>query len=126
MADDSLWVFVDPLFPAGLELLAELKAQAIAAQVVVLPVGGPESLDAARRLRCAASSEDALNALIAQEVATLPAPADDCDTQPLVRALITARLLGVEQVPLLIAPDGRLKQGVPADLAAWLGEGDAG
>jgi thiol:disulfide interchange protein DsbC len=126
LAEDSLWVFVDPLYPAGLELLAELQAAAIPAQVVVLPVGGPESLDAARRLRCAASSEGALTALIGREIATLPAPANDCDTQPLVRALITARLLGVEQVPLLIAPDGRLQQGVPADLAAWLGEGDAG
>lgn len=126
LAEDSLWVFVDPLYPAGLELLAELQAAAIPAQVVVLPVGGPESLDAARRLRCAASSEDALTALIGREIATLSAPAADCDTQPLVRALITARLLGVEQVPLLIAPDGRLQQGVPADLAAWLGEGDAG
>ena len=131
MADDSLWVFVDPLDSAGLELLAELQAQAISTQVVVLPVGGPESLNAARRLRCAdclclASSGDALTALISREIATLPTPIDDCDTQPLVRALITARLLGVEQVPLLIAPDGRLQQGVPADLAAWLGEGDAG
>ena len=126
LAEDSLWVFVDPLYPAGLELLAELQAAAIPAQVVVLPVGGSESLDAARRLRCATSSDDALAALIGREIATLPAPAADCDTQPLVRALITARLLGVEQVPLLIAPDGRLQQGVPADLAAWLGEGDAG
>ncbi|MBK5941850.1 hypothetical protein CCR96_21935, partial [Halochromatium roseum] len=125
-AEDSLWVFVDPLYPAGLELLATLQEAAVPTQVVVLPVGGPESLDAARRLRCAASSEDALTALISREIATLPAPANDCDTQPLVRALITARLLGVEQVPLLIAPDGRLQQGVPADLAAWLGEGDAG
>ncbi|MEA1052567.1 hypothetical protein U5801_22560 [Lamprobacter modestohalophilus] len=126
LAEDSLWVFVDPLYPAGLELLATLQEAAVPTQVVVLPVGGPESLDAARRLRCAASSEDALTALISREIATLPAPANDCDTQPLVRALITARLLGVEQVPLLIAPDGRLHQGVPENLAAWLGEGDAG
>jgi thiol:disulfide interchange protein DsbC len=124
LADDSLWVFVDPLYPAGLKLLADLQARAIPTQVVVLPVGGPASLDAARRLRCAASTDIALTALIGGESATLPTASADCDTQPLVRALITARLLGVEQVPLLIAPDGRLQQGIPEDLAAWLGEGD--
>ena len=29
-------------------------------------------------------------------------------------------LLGIAGVPYLIAPDGRLQQGVPADLEAWL------
>jgi thiol:disulfide interchange protein DsbC len=33
---------------------------------------------------------------------------------------VTARLLGIPGVPYLIAPDGRLKQGAPADLKAWL------
>jgi hypothetical protein len=39
---------------------------------------------------------------------------------PAQRALVTARLLGIRGVPYLIAPDGRLQQGVPADLEAWL------
>lgn len=126
LADDSLWVFVDPLDPAGREVLAELRDTGTPAQVVLLPVGGPESLELARRLRCAPSGEVALRALMARDWSGIPESVTECDTQPLVRALITARLLGVEQLPLLIAPDGRLHQGVPENLAAWLVEGDAG
>ncbi len=126
LADDSLWVFVDPLNPAGLEVLAELRDTGTPAQVVLLPVGGPESLELARRLRCAPSGEAALRALMERDWSAIPESVTGCDTQPLVRALITARLLGVEQLPLLIAPDGRLHQGVPENLTAWLGEGDAG
>jgi thiol:disulfide interchange protein DsbC len=123
--DTPLWLFVDPLDSASLELLRQIKRARIPAQVILLPLGGPESLSAARRLRCAPSTAMALDALIASDTGALPEPTTGCDTQPLVRALITARLLGVEQVPLLIAPDGRLHRGVPADLDAWMGEGDA-
>jgi len=33
---------------------------------------------------------------------------------------VTARLLGIRGLPYLIAPDGRLQQGVPDDLETWL------
>jgi thiol:disulfide interchange protein DsbC len=69
---------------------------------------------------CAPSPDAAWRALIDQAWGDLPEPAEDCDTQPLVRALITAQLLGINQVPTLIAADGRLQPGVPDDLAAWL------
>jgi len=124
-AGKPLWVFVDPLDSASLELLDQLTRAEIPTQVIVLPLSGPESLAIARRLCCATSGAAALQALMAQDAGALPEPEASCDTQPLVRALITARLLGVEQVPLLIAPDGRLHRGVPTDLSAWMGEGDA-
>ena len=50
----------------------------------------------------------------------LPAPADACGQAQAQRALVTAQLLGIAGVPYLIAPDGRLQQGVPADLESWL------
>jgi thiol:disulfide interchange protein DsbC len=87
---------------------------------VLLPVGGDKSLDVARRLLCVPTSDAALSALVDQDWTDLPAPTADCDTQPLVRAAITGRLLGIDSVPTVIAPDGRLQQGVPADLDAWL------
>jgi thiol:disulfide interchange protein DsbC len=114
------WVFVDPVCPHCRALLQSLDDDAIAAQVVLLPIGGEDSLAAARRIHCAPDRGAAWSALLAQGWSALPSPAADCDTQPLVRALITAHLLGVEQVPLLIAADGRLHQGVPDDLNAWL------
>ncbi|MFE8034496.1 DsbC family protein [Thiohalocapsa marina] len=115
-----VWVFVDPLCPHCRDLLQTLNAEGIEANVVLLPIGGKASVQAARQIHCAADRAVAWSALLQATSADLPAPAPDCDTQPLVRALITAQLLGVEQVPLLIAPDGRLHQGVPEPLQAWL------
>ncbi|KAA6187924.1 thioredoxin fold domain-containing protein [Thiohalocapsa marina] len=115
-----VWVFVDPLCPHCRDLLQTLNTEGIEANVVLLPIGGKASVQAARQIHCAADRAVAWSALLQATSTDLPTPAPDCDTQPLVRALITAQLLGVEQVPLLIAPDGRLHQGVPEQLQAWL------
>ena len=119
-ANRDAWVFVDPRCSRCLALLTTLEQAGTPAQVVLLPIGGEKSLSAARRLHCAPSRAAAWSALIDQAADALPEPAADCDTQPLVRALITAQLLGVTQVPTLIASDGRLHQGVPDDAIAWL------
>jgi thiol:disulfide interchange protein DsbC len=115
-----LWVFVDPRCADCRALLKALDASGDLAHVVVLPIGGEDSLEAATRLRCAPSAETAWSALLEQSWSQLPEQTADCDTQSLVRALITARLLGIDTVPTLIAPDGRLQRGSPADLSAWL------
>ena len=115
-----VWGFVDPLCADCQALLHALQESGTAAQVVLLPLAGKAALDTALRLVCAPSRGAAWSALLAQDWATLPEPAADCDPQPLVRALITGRLLGIDAVPTLIAPDGRLHRGAPADLTAWL------
>jgi thiol:disulfide interchange protein DsbC len=115
-----LWVFVDPLCVECAVLLGKLDQVGAAAHVVLFPASGDKSPDIARRLLCAPSKPTAWTALRDQDWSDLPEPTPDCDTQPLVRALITARLLGITAVPTLIAPDGRLHQGAPADLVAWL------
>ena len=115
-----VWVFVDPSCADCLTLLRGLHASEAVAHVVLLPIGGAGSLDAARQLLCAPTEQAAWSALLNRSWAALPKPTEDCDTQALVRALITARLLGIDRVPTLIAPDGRLQRGAPADLSAWL------
>jgi thiol:disulfide interchange protein DsbC len=115
-----LWVFIDPRCADCLTLLQGLQASNAVAHVVLLPIGGEDSLVAARRLLCAPSEEAAWSALLEQTWPQLPEPPADCDTPSLVRALITARLLGIDRVPTLIAPDGRLQRGSPAELSAWL------
>jgi thiol:disulfide interchange protein DsbC len=115
-----LWVFVDPLCMECALLLGTLDQVGAAAHVVLLPASGDKSLDIAQRLRCAPSEKAAWTALRDQDWSDLPEPTADCDKQPLVRALITARLLGLTAVPTLIAPDGRLHQGAPTDLTTWL------
>jgi len=116
----AAWIFIDPICPRCIALLKSVEDNQVPAHVVLLALGGKESRTAARRLLCAPSPDAAWRALIDQAWGDLPEPAEDCDTQPLVRALIAAQLLGIEQVPLLIAADGRLHGGVPDDLTAWL------
>ncbi|WP_328986288.1 thioredoxin domain-containing protein [Thiorhodovibrio winogradskyi] len=115
-----VWVFIDPLCPACQELLERLAQTETPAHVIPLPLGGADSAQAARRLLCAPSPQAAQSALLEQSWSELPRPTSDCDTQPLVRALITARLLGIDSVPTLIAPDGRIQRGLPENLSAWL------
>ena len=43
-----------------------------------------------------------------------------CDHEPVQRALVTAKLFGIDGVPFLIAPDGRTFKGAPDNLADWL------
>ncbi|EIC24017.1 thioredoxin domain-containing protein [Thiorhodovibrio frisius] len=114
------WVFIDPLCAACQQLLESLAQTETPAHVIPLPLGGADSAQAARRLLCAPSPQAAQSALLDQSWSELPRPASDCDTQPLVRALITARLLGIDSVPTLIAPDGRIHRGLPESLTPWL------
>jgi thiol:disulfide interchange protein DsbC len=114
------WVFIDPLCPACQELIDRLAHTESPAHVIPLPLGSADSAQAARRLLCAPSPEAARSALLDQSWSELPAPGAGCDTQPLIRALITARLLGIDSVPTLIAPDGRIQRGLPDELSAWL------
>ncbi|WPL22949.1 thioredoxin domain-containing protein [Thiorhodovibrio frisius] len=115
-----VWVFIDPLCAACQELLERLAQTETPAHVIPLPLGGADSAQAARRLLCAPSPQAAQSALLDQTWSELPRPTSDCDTQPLVRALITARLLGIDSVPTLIAPDGRIQRGLPESLTTWL------
>jgi thiol:disulfide interchange protein DsbC len=91
-------------------------------RLVPLPVLGPDSETAVVRLACLAERHpsDARDALLAETVEGLPTPTGTCGQAPTQRALVTAQLLGLDGVPYLIAPDGRLHQGVPEDLETWL------
>jgi thiol:disulfide interchange protein DsbC len=94
--EEDVVAFVDPRCPHCRSLLGKLPRLA------------ERDLAAAR------------TALIAGTIAALPDAAGTCGQARAQRALVTARLLGIRGVPYLIAPDGRLQQGVPANLHAWL------
>ena len=117
-------VFVDPRCPHCRSLLDELPglAERYRFRLVPLPVLGPDSETAVARLGCLAEQDPAAarEALLADGLDELPAPEGTCGQTAAQRALVTAQLLGIAGVPYLIAPDGRLQQGVPADLEAWL------
>jgi len=117
-------VFVDPRCPHCRSLLGRLPglAERYRFRLVPLPVLGPDSETAVARLGCLAEQDQAAarEALLADGLDELPAPEGTCGQTAAQRALVTAQLLGIAGVPYLIAPDGRLQQGVPVDLEAWL------
>jgi thiol:disulfide interchange protein DsbC len=117
-------VFVDPRCSHYRRLMDQLPrlAERYRFRLVPLPVLGTQSETAVVRLGCLAEQDPvgAREALLAETVEKLPAPTGTCGQATAQRALVTAQLLGIAGVPYLIAPDGRLHQGVPSDLAAWL------
>jgi thiol:disulfide interchange protein DsbC len=121
---EDVVAFVDPRCPHCRGLLEKLPglAERYRFRLVPLPVLEPDSESAVVRLDCLTESDPdaARKALLAGDVAVLPEAAGTCGQATAQRALVTARLLGIRGVPYLIAPDGHLQQGVPADLTAWL------
>jgi len=121
---EDVVAFVDPRCPHCRSLLEKLSdpAELYRFRLVPLPVLGHDSETAVVRLDCLTESDPdaARKALLAGSVEALPEAVGTCGQAPAQRALVTARLLGIRGVPYLIAPDGRLQQGVPADLKAWL------
>jgi thiol:disulfide interchange protein DsbC len=117
-------VFVDPRCPHCRRLMDQLPSlgEGYRFRLVPLPVLGPESETAVVRLACLDEQDPsaARDALLAETLDQLAAPTGTCGQAPVQRALVTAQLLGIAGVPYLIAPDGRLHQGVPEDLEAWL------
>jgi thiol:disulfide interchange protein DsbC len=122
--EGEVLAFVDPRCPHCRALLDELPGLAgdYRFRLVPLPVLGPDSERAVMRLACLADADPAAarEALLADRIDGLPEPDGTCGQAPAQRALVTAQLLGITGVPYLIAPDGRLRQGAPADLRAWL------
>ena len=122
--EEEVVIFVDPRCPHCHDLMARLPAltERYRFLLVPLPVLGPDSEDAVARLGCLAATDAAAarDALLNDKADELPEPTPGCGQAPAQRALVTAQLLGIAGVPYLIAPDGRLQQGVPEDLEHWL------
>jgi thiol:disulfide interchange protein DsbC len=117
-------VFLDPRCPHCRSLLEKLPglAERYRFRLVPLPVLGPDSEASVVRLDCLGEKDQAAarEALLTGIFDQIPAPEGSCGQAPAQHALVTAQLLGIAGVPYLIAADGRVQQGVPADLEAWL------
>jgi thiol:disulfide interchange protein DsbC len=122
--DEDVVVFIDPLCPHCRSLIGALPslAERYRFRLVPLPVLGPDSESAVIRMACLTERDPdaAREALRTDRIAKLPEATATCGQTQAQRALVTARLLGIRGVPYLIAPDGRLRQGAPDDLAGWL------
>jgi len=122
--DADVVIFVDPLCPHCRSLIEALPSltERYRFRLVPLPVLGADSESAVVRLACLAEQDPdaARESLRTGNVSTLPEATGTCGQAQAQRALVTARLLGIRGVPYSIAPDGRLHQGAPDDLAGWL------
>jgi thiol:disulfide interchange protein DsbC len=121
---EDVVAFVDPRCPHCRSLLEKLPGlkERYRFRLVLVPVLGRDSETAVVRLDCLAKGnpDAAREALLEGTVAALPDATGTCGQALAQRALVSARLLGIRGGPYLIAPDGRLRQGVPDDLTAWL------
>ena len=117
-------IFVDPFCPHCTALYADLAPlrATYRFRLVPIPVLGEPAQRAVLALACLSGSapEQARDALLGGRTADLPEPAAGCGEAVAQRTLIAAQILGIRGTPFLIAPDGRLRQGRPDDLSAWL------
>ena len=85
---------------------------------------GESSTDIALRLACLAhTAGNGVAAATLLDHSDPPKAEPPCGQATIQRAVVSALLLGITGVPYLIAPDGRMHQGEPNDLAAWLAGG---
>lgn len=118
-------VFVDPKCPWCGKLMAAMRELPTLGEYYtfdLLPIAmlGPESQRLVRHLGCAKDPDAAREALMREDYTRPLAQVENCDLTAIQKTLVLAHLLGVPGVPFLIASDGRVQRGMPADLAAWL------
>lgn len=126
---DSVLIFVDPRCPYCAKVMKEMQAleSRYTFQLVLLPMLGKESQNIVVQLTCQNATQDkstkaaVLKRVLQQDYAGLATKnSQNCNKEPLQRAVITAKLFGIPGVPFLIAPDGRTHSGAPESLADWL------
>jgi len=125
----SVLVFIDPRCPYCGKVMKELQAlqDQYTFKLVMVPILGPESQNIVVQLACQLGSSDTKlkdsvrDRLLKQDYVGIPTePPGQCNKEPLQKAVVTAKLFGLQGVPFLIAPDGRTHSGAPDVLADWL------
>lgn len=117
--------FIDPKCPWCAKLMAAMRqTPALSASytfdLLPVPMLGTESQRLTRQLGCAKDRRAALEALLHEDYAKPLEQVEKCDLTAIQKTFVFAQLLGVPGVPYLIAPDGRVQRGVPANLVDWL------
>ncbi len=118
-------VFVDPRCPWCAKLMGIIRdiprlRDEYTFDLLAIPVLGEDSQALVRQLGCAKDRSAARDALMQEAYKAPLTQVEPCDLAPLQKTLVFAQLLGVNGVPYVIAHDGRIQRGMPADLVAWL------
>jgi thiol:disulfide interchange protein DsbC len=126
---DKVLVIIDPRCPYCAKVIKDLQTlqDKYTFKLVMVPVLGQESQNIVVQLACQLSSSDkqahtlVVNRLLKQDYTGLPTEnPPQCNKEPLQKAVVTAKLFGLQGVPFLIAPDGRTFSGAPEVLSDWL------
>jgi thiol:disulfide interchange protein DsbC len=115
-------VFVDPLCPYCKKLIEKLDPNSAenTTRIIIYPVLGKQSIEISKKLNCLVKTDQkaAMHALMSQDWSNLPAEA--CDTTPLLKAVATGRMFGIQGVPFVIAPNGETQSGLPKDFPGFI------
>jgi thiol:disulfide interchange protein DsbC len=126
---ETVLVMIDPRCPYCGKVMKDLQAlqDKYTFKLVMVPILGQESQNVTVQLACQLASNDkkaqasVKDRLLKQDYAGLPTDnPTQCNREPLQKAVVTAKLFGIQGVPFLIAPDGRTHSGAPDVLADWL------
>lgn len=124
---ENVVAFIDPHCPYCHKLLKQMEAlgKDYRFTLILIPALGDRSAQTIRLLRCGTPEKDrnqqVVSRLIRAEYQGLE-DAEDCDLEPFLKSAILARILGIQGVPFLIAPDGRVLRGYVEDLKGFLEE----
>lgn len=121
-----LWV--DPLCDYCSAALSQMPALSseYTFKILVVPFLGDRSAAVVRQFLCAreqgVSEKAQVEALINHSYTGLPAGSSKCNSESIEKLIVTGRVMGIDGVPYMIAPDGRFKAGLPqdGDLGKWL------
>lgn len=115
-------MFVDPLCPHCHDLMKQIPSLVAeyTFKIVLLPVLGAQSGELAKKLICTKDKALAAKALIEDQVENMKLATEKCDTAPLAKAIVVARILGIESVPYTVTPQFNVIRGAVKDLGAQL------
>ncbi len=116
--------FIDPNCPYCHKLLEQIEklGKDYRFRLVLIPMLGERSGHAIKRLMCGIDGKNrdkkAVAYLLSGKYDELPDK--ECNMEPLVGSMFVAKLLGIQGVPFMISPDGRVLRGYTEDLKQWL------
>jgi thiol:disulfide interchange protein DsbC len=116
--------FVSPGCPHCHHMLDQMKGleNEYTFKIIPLPILGPRSVDAARRLMCLGDNDKAVKALMEKKYKELPE--GKCKMTPLQKGFVVAQVLGIRGVPYIVRHDGYVQRGAVKNLKKFLKEGD--
>jgi thiol:disulfide interchange protein DsbC len=116
-------IFVDPLCPYCSKLMQQVDTlfADYKVEITLVPMVSKDSGPIARQLSCLIDEgkhDEAFNILKNKDWNSLPS--QKCEAMPLQKSYLAARLIGVKNVPFIIAPNGEPTKGAIKNLRTFI------